>query len=590
MPTNYTFDPTGASSANRVTGEQHVVNAIDFRDFNFLIPDFAPFFTDTFVVSFRDGSNNIRTMAEGVDYIFSHQFISASKATAKPVFGSITFLNNQISGVVSLTYNTIGGNWTLSETKIAEILASALYNPRVTSWEQVVDMPVSFPVIDHEWNLVDMVGASEVVNAIEGIRDALLINSQTNAAAHIADTNNPHQTTKEQVGLGNVQNYPIATGTEALAGTSNNTYVTPALVKLMLDGSGGNDSLVHANNLNNPHQTTKAQVGLNLVDNYATATIIESTTGTATNRFMTPAGVKAVRDLITTAINQHIADTNNPHSTTKNQIGLINLLDYPIATQAEAEAGASDQRYMSPLKTKQAITLQALTPLNNHISDSNNPHGVNKTQIGLGNVPNYAAATLVEARNSTINDKLITPASLAYALDGYRFGFPGQVVTTMVSTLPASASNYRLVRVDNSIIDLEGAHIDLAYMACPSGINNDPVQTDFLYRYTNTANPNGSRSASGRYLKMPPPGYFMRPYDVTLSGGQYKLQQDSFQQHTHISTSVEQVPGTGQYGPASGFYEFGGAPQQGVVTRETTLSGGSENRPKSFPVYIWLWY
>ena len=90
MPTNYTFDPTGASSANRVTGEQHVVNAIDFRDFNFLIPDFAPFFTDTFVVSFRDGSNNVRTMAEGVDYIFSHQFISASKATAKPVFGSIT--------------------------------------------------------------------------------------------------------------------------------------------------------------------------------------------------------------------------------------------------------------------------------------------------------------------------------------------------------------------------------------------------------------------------------------------------------------------------------------------------------------------
>lgn len=41
---------------------------------------------------------------------------------------------------------------------------------------------------------------------------------------------------------------------------------------------------------------------------------------------------------------------------TKADIGLGSLLDYGIATQAEAEAGTSDVKYMTPLKVKQEIT------------------------------------------------------------------------------------------------------------------------------------------------------------------------------------------------------------------------------------------
>lgn len=44
-------------------------------------------------------------------------------------------------------------------------------------------------------------------------------------------TDNPHATTASQVGLGSVQNYGIATTTEARAGSVNNKYMTPALVK-----------------------------------------------------------------------------------------------------------------------------------------------------------------------------------------------------------------------------------------------------------------------------------------------------------------------------------------------------------------------
>jgi len=48
-------------------------------------------------------------------------------------------------------------------------------------------------------------------------------------------------------------------------------------------------------------------------------------------------------------------------ATAKTNIGLGSVLNYGMATQAEAEAGAIDTKYMSPLRTKQAINEIAVT-------------------------------------------------------------------------------------------------------------------------------------------------------------------------------------------------------------------------------------
>lgn len=151
MPvTTYAFDPTGTNPANRVTGEQHVITAVNFRDYNYFIPNFAPFFADNITISFRDTQGNPRVLTEGVDYYFSHGFISAYKACAKPVFGSICFLDNETAGVIQINYQTIGGIWTLSSSEIASILADSLVNPRITAWEQITNLPITFPVVSHE--------------------------------------------------------------------------------------------------------------------------------------------------------------------------------------------------------------------------------------------------------------------------------------------------------------------------------------------------------------------------------------------------------------------------------------------------------
>jgi len=53
--------------------------------------------------------------------------------------------------------------------------------------------------------------------------------------AHANRTDNPHAVTKAQIGLGNVQNYGIATQAQAESGSSNNVYMTPQRTKQYVD-------------------------------------------------------------------------------------------------------------------------------------------------------------------------------------------------------------------------------------------------------------------------------------------------------------------------------------------------------------------
>ena len=87
------------------------------------------------------------------------------------------------------------------------------------------------------WKPGDRVPASwlnwfwfSTVNSLREIAQAFV--------SHVDDKNNPHGVTKAQVGLGNVENYGIATQAEAEAGSVNNKYMTPLRVKQAVDASG----------------------------------------------------------------------------------------------------------------------------------------------------------------------------------------------------------------------------------------------------------------------------------------------------------------------------------------------------------------
>lgn len=195
----YPLDPTGQQISNKVTGEQHVITPLNYRDYHFIVPYYGPIFATGLVISYRDLQNNVRVLQEGIDYQLTHWFIGASRGCAKPVYGSISFMDLTLVGVVTLQYQTLGGDWTLDGPRILTILADRLRNPRVTSWEMVSGKPTVFPVINHPWDLQDMVGMTDLVTAINNVTLAI---QDSVTAGYIAHTNavNPHGTSAVDVG------------------------------------------------------------------------------------------------------------------------------------------------------------------------------------------------------------------------------------------------------------------------------------------------------------------------------------------------------------------------------------------------------
>ncbi|MGG4591681.1 hypothetical protein ACLPJK_25840 [Pseudomonas aeruginosa] len=251
--------------------------------------------------------------------------------------------------------------------------------------------------------------------------------------AHIDDKNNPHSVTKGQVGLGNVQNYGLATQVQAEQGSVGTVYMTPLSTKQAIAYQVGNALTAHIQNTNNPHSVTKSQVGLSAVENYGVATQAQAQAGAASNVYMTPLRTKqAIDALIGATVTAHINNKNNPHSVTAAQVGLGSVENYPLATQAQAEAGTANVAYMTPLRTKQAITLQAVTPLNTHINNKNNPHSVTAAQVGA-----YTQAqtnTLLAAKlgktETAANSSLVYGYDYTTLRNNIRANLDGGLITT----------------------------------------------------------------------------------------------------------------------------------------------------------------
>lgn len=119
----------------------------------------------------------------------------------------------------------------------------------------------------------------------------------------------------------------------------------------------------HKSNTNNPHSVTKSQVGLGNVDN--------------TSDLDKPVSIaqSSAINSVQTDLNAHKGKTDNPHSVTKSQVGLSNVdntsdIDKPVST--------AQQTSISGVQTNLDI----------HENNASNPHNVTKSQVGLPNVDN----------------------------------------------------------------------------------------------------------------------------------------------------------------------------------------------------------
>lgn len=234
---------------------------------------------------------------------------------------------------------------------------------------------------------------------------------KTDYLEHKADTDNPHNVTKAQVGLGNVLNVASYSKTEmditvsslnTAIGKKQNTanlvtewqttpddthYPSEKLVKDSIDEASSSVT-THANRADNPHSVTKEQVGLGNVLNVAQYSKTEvdtklsgksDTSHTHDDRYYTESEI----DSKVTTINTELG---------KKQL-TSNLV---TAFQTTPD----DTHYPSEKLVKTNLNSLSTT-ITNHTNNKSNPHGVTKAQVGLGNVLNVAAYSKTE-----IDDKI----------------------------------------------------------------------------------------------------------------------------------------------------------------------------------------
>jgi hypothetical protein len=242
--TTYPFDATGTASSNLIPGERQVLTAKDYTDFNVLIPNAAPYYQASMKVYLL--SNGAMTLlTEGIDYICTHRFLTATLSIGQPIYGSITFYNNALQGVIVMSYQTVGGPWTLDEMDVTAILANVLVNPRITTWEQVANLPFQFPPTNHVWNIDDMVNMDSVVTVLQQIVAAIGTAQSSTLTSHVNNFDNPHLVTASQLNLGLVPNWAGALVSDAMAGIADNLFMTPALTVVTISAStAGNSNLL----------------------------------------------------------------------------------------------------------------------------------------------------------------------------------------------------------------------------------------------------------------------------------------------------------------------------------------------------------
>lgn len=118
-------------------------------------------------------------------------------------------------------------------------------------------------------------------------------------------------------------------------------------------------------------------------------------------------------------ITSHESNKTNPHSVTKEQVGLSNVSNYGIATEAEAIAGTSNAKYMTPSLTKKAaksyvdktdvglsnvdnVKQASKSEFDDHTANKNNPHSVTATQVGA-----YTKSE-TDSKFKVVNDLIIS--------------------------------------------------------------------------------------------------------------------------------------------------------------------------------------
>ena len=223
MVIRYPLDETGTRPDNLVLNEPHELGS---RQVRCIALHYGAFFTESLRV--RDAATG--QLLNSTQYYPAELYAVPTALYGKEICAIIVITDPTVSSNVLVDYQVLGGYYGASTQAIIQQLDNLNLDDRPVSWPNIIDKPSEFPPTWHYHDAGDIFGFEFVVQALDRIRDAILmgdqashdeiyryidrmydelvdlINRQDDALQqHIANTNNPHQTTPGKIGAYTIQ-------------------------------------------------------------------------------------------------------------------------------------------------------------------------------------------------------------------------------------------------------------------------------------------------------------------------------------------------------------------------------------------------
>ena len=407
------YDGTGKLPRNRALREYHDLSKQAGLTYRTFVLDNGYFYTDNIEIEDSAGT----TLVPDIDFQCIGVSAEATSLSGLETASVIVILNPRITHEVFVNVSMVGGKFCDVTPAIADMSAGLLNPTRNPTWRNVTGKPDKFEVGGHLHAMWELYGFEGIVDGIDRITLAkLAISARTYRdivtrfdgrmdvldieldnlllllQQHIAAVN-PHRVTKQQVGLGNVENYPVVSSTEATTRgfNSKQRYLTVQRFKQMIDVNFSSDLTAHINRTDNPHRVTAAQA--------ETLTIPE-----------TDAQLDTRLDKTATAVSTYAMDG----------YGWVDFMTY-IKSNLDANQIISGSIATSQLTLTTGLTNAHALVGNNQvvdIVDKINQYAKRGTEIAYvqGAYGTDVAATLRASASNTI---IWTPGSLALVMNYY---------------------------------------------------------------------------------------------------------------------------------------------------------------------------
>lgn len=167
----------------------------------------------------------------------------------------------------------------------------------------------------------------------------------------------------------------------------------------------------------------------------------------------------------------HYNDFNNPHKVTKAQVGLSELFNWPMATNAQAKVRANNNLYLTPGNAYAIIAASYLPQLEAHIQRTDNPHQLTAAQVNA-----YTKAV--------INSKLAT-----------RLNVTDRAANTAKLGGSTWTEFYNDVRLNMNVAEIKSGIMRTARL----GSNGEAVQSNAEYALTGNSAYTQLRTIFDRY-------------------------------------------------------------------------------------------